>query len=204
MKTTAIVLAGGKCSRMGIDKGLCMLNGKPMVQYITEILRKICDTIIIGANNDEYKSFGDRLVYDEIWDIGPIGGIYSCLLNSGTTDNIVVSCDTPLINHELIGYILANKSDHEIVVPTDGRFLEMMCAYYHKDTLTIIKKQIDADRYKLLDLLPLVRHKKLLVHENLEFYHTHLFYNVNKQEDLDYLERHGIHNCHDGKDTKYN
>ena len=51
----AYVLAGGKSSRMGADKGLILLNDKPMIQYVIEQLKPLCKNIFIVTNNSEYK-----------------------------------------------------------------------------------------------------------------------------------------------------
>jgi len=83
-KITGIILAGGKSSRMGMDKGFCALNGKPMVQYAIDILEQTCDSIIICSNNSDYELFDLPVIPDIIKDIGPMGGIYSGLKNSKT------------------------------------------------------------------------------------------------------------------------
>ena len=101
MKYTAIILAGGKSSRMGSDKGLVLLNGKPMISYIIEILKKMQIPIIIISNNENYKQFGLPVFADIIKEKGPLGGIYTGLKNSKTESNIIVSCDVPFYQIEL-------------------------------------------------------------------------------------------------------
>ena len=57
MQATGIILAGGKSSRMGEDKGLVLLNGKPMIQYVIEALKEVVSDIIIISNNASYNKF---------------------------------------------------------------------------------------------------------------------------------------------------
>ena len=54
MHATGIILAGGKSSRMGEDKGLVLLNGKPMIQYVIEALKEVVSNIIIISNINIY------------------------------------------------------------------------------------------------------------------------------------------------------
>ena len=61
MQVGAIILAGGKSSRMGVDKGLMLLNEKPMVQHVIDAVKLIADELIIVANNENINSWGMRL-----------------------------------------------------------------------------------------------------------------------------------------------
>ena len=54
---TGIILAGGKSSRMGSDKGLMMLNNKPFIQHIVEALQPLVNEVIIVSNNADYDIF---------------------------------------------------------------------------------------------------------------------------------------------------
>ena len=60
---TGIVLAGGQGSRMGgVDKGLQVFRGKPMVAHVIERLAPQVDEVIINANRnvEAYGGFGHR------------------------------------------------------------------------------------------------------------------------------------------------
>ncbi len=64
------ILAGGKSSRMGQDKGLMLFNQKPLVQYVLQSLQTVVNKVIIVANNPAYEQFGAkslnfRPIYDE-------------------------------------------------------------------------------------------------------------------------------------------
>ncbi len=84
MQATGIILAGGKSSRMGEDKGLVLLNGKPMIQYVIEALKGVVSDIIIISNNASYNKFGIPVYPDIIKDKGPVGGIFTGLHHSKT------------------------------------------------------------------------------------------------------------------------
>ena len=106
MRITGVILAGGKSSRMGTDKGLLELNGKPLIQYAIDTLKSIGLEIIIISNNSDYEQFGFPVYPDIIPDKGPIGGVYTALSYSSTEKNLIVSCDTPFLSKKLLNYLI--------------------------------------------------------------------------------------------------
>jgi molybdopterin-guanine dinucleotide biosynthesis protein A len=183
-KITGIVLAGGNSSRMGEDKGLMELNSKPLIDYSIEVLSKVCDELIIGANSPEYQRFGYPVIPDEIRNIGPIGGIYSCLKVSSTKDNIILSCDIPLITQSVVEFLLSEKHDYQIVVPVVNGFPEPLCAYYHSSVVDGLHDLINRDIYKLQHAIKQFRTNFLPLDSKIEFYDEMLFSNVNSPSDL--------------------
>ena len=75
----AVVLAGGKSSRMGQDKALILFNEKPLLLHIANILQEVNSKVYISGKKGAYNSF----LYPQIADVypekGPLGGIYSAL-----------------------------------------------------------------------------------------------------------------------------
>jgi len=115
MGVTGIILAGGKSSRMGAEKGLQELCAKPLIHYAIEVLSGLCNTIIISSSSEAYKSLGHKVVADVIPGIGPMGGIYSALQQSKTEENLVLSCDLPFVSQELMSYILEYSMGYCVV-----------------------------------------------------------------------------------------
>jgi molybdopterin-guanine dinucleotide biosynthesis protein A len=187
-KITGIILAGGKSSRMGKDKGYCTIKGKPMVMYAVDLLSQVCDNIIISSNNPDYKQFGYTVVEDEIKNIGPLGGIYSGLKQSTTQHNFFLSCDMPMVSAELVQYILSSKEGFDAVIPTWNNFPEPMCAYYNKDIFESLDNFIQKGQYKLQNVVKSLHHKMLEITRDLPFYNDQLFTNVNSEADLNNLQ----------------
>lgn len=184
---TGIILSGGKSSRMGLEKGLVDFRGKPLITYAIEALKPIADTLIISANNrlDEYGQYGYEIFQDEIKEVGPIGGLYTVLKNSKTEINLVLSCDMPFVNTELLEYLFRNMQQNDIVVAVhDEDSLEPLCGCYSRNMVNAMEQQIAAGNYKLRDLYGKVQFKALKIDTSLPFYKDNLFYNVNRPEDL--------------------
>ena len=103
---TGVVLAGGLGRRMGgVDKGLQLLNGRPLVSHVIERLAPQVDELLINANQngERYASFGHRVVPDRIPDfVGPLAGLHAAL--SAATHPLVATapCDSPFLPADLI------------------------------------------------------------------------------------------------------
>jgi len=173
---------------MGHEKGTTLLNGKPLIEYALNILSPICESVIVGANTNDYDYLGCPVIKDEIQGIGPIGGIYSCLKASNTADNIVLSCDMPLIPAILLQYVFSEKVGYDAVIPIFNQFSEPLCAYYNKSIVDELENSIQDKNYKLQEFFQNIKSKYLKIDSSLHFYNDDLFTNINSREDLMRIE----------------
>ncbi|MDP3538510.1 MAG: molybdenum cofactor guanylyltransferase MobA [Azonexus sp.] len=103
---TGVILAGGLGRRMGgVDKGLQLLNGQPMVAHVAARLAPQVDELLINANqnSERYADFGYRVVPDQIPDFaGPLAGLHAAL--SAATHPLVATapCDSPFLTADLV------------------------------------------------------------------------------------------------------
>ena len=110
-----IILAGGKSSRMGSDKGLLKIENRTFVECVIDAMKPLIDEIIIVSNNPEYDQFGYHRVEDDIKDSGPLAGLYSGLKHSNTEHNLVLSSDIPLIKAEILEKLIdADYKNYEL------------------------------------------------------------------------------------------
>lgn len=128
---TGIILAGGKSSRMGSEKGLIQLDGKSFMQYCIEALRPLVDSIIIVSSNPDYDVFNVERVEDIIPDSGPVAGLHAGLTHSKTENNLVISCDVPLLTTSLLQKLLSyEKENYDIVqFEADGKTIPLIALY---------------------------------------------------------------------------
>ncbi|MDO6592578.1 molybdenum cofactor guanylyltransferase MobA [Neptuniibacter sp. 1_MG-2023] len=127
LKIAAVVLAGGQGSRMGDqDKGLVIYDGKPMVCWTLDRLKPLLETVLISCNRnfDQYESFGCTLVKDQINGYqGPLAGIHAAMRQlDAYTHLMVLPCDTPLLDENVIERLLLAAKEHrdKIVVLKTG------------------------------------------------------------------------------------
>ncbi len=129
---TAIVLAGGRNTRMGRDKSLLTLNGLPIIELVTEALRPHFAEIIISTNEPEkFKRYGYECVPDEVEGAGPAVGMMSVMRRFPRDYYQVVACDTPFIEGAAAArvYKLAAGADAAIVRTPDGFPQALFSAY---------------------------------------------------------------------------
>lgn len=149
-----ILLAGGKSTRMGQDKGLLMLQGKPMVQHILEVVAPLPCPIIIIANQPAYQAFNYPVFADIIPDCGPMGGIYTGLVHSERDHNLVLACDMPSVQLDAIQHLTARHSEnHGVTVGAIAARLEPLFAVYSKNCLPSLEDALHNGAYKMQDYL---------------------------------------------------
>ena len=182
---TAIILAGGKSSRMGEDKGLIRRDGKYMIEYSIAIAKSFCNEVLISTANIDYAKFGYPLVEDIYSGIGPIGGIYSAMLRASNQHCLVFPCDTPHLKPELFESLLGKAAGMQGVVPfTDETGVEPLCAYYHQSCLSLLKEQIQRKDYKMHNFIGRADIRMFHVDNTAAYYAPGLFANLNTPDDL--------------------
>lgn len=182
--TSGYILAGGKSTRMGMDKGLMLLNDQPIIQHVIDQLQRVVNTVIIVSNNVEYKKFGCEVVEDVLKDVGPAGGIYSALHHSTDKKNFVVSCDMPFITADAIRFMIDHADTSEITLPLHNENLEPLFGVYSKQCLPKWKLLIEKGIVKLQDLTKHFNLLKITVDGN-KIFDEMLFMNLNTQEDFE-------------------
>lgn len=177
---TGIILAGGKSSRMGEDKGLMLLNGKPMIQYVIDAVSKLTDKIIIVSNSSKYEQFGCKVIPDVVKDKGPLGGIISGLEQTTSERNWILSCDTPYISVEILRELMETMGEEQIRITSAGDKIHPLIGTYRKSALIPLKEQLALNELKLTKAFEGV--EKTIFDAN--HYPLNCFKNLNKKEDL--------------------
>ena len=133
---STVILAGGQGSRIGGDKGLRLLHGRPLIAWVLDAVRSQSDEILISANDGGYAGFGCPVVTDQTsgW-AGPLAGLQSALRHAHHDWVVCVPCDTPFLPKGLLARLLAAVGDAEAAVAVvDGR-RQPTIALYRKSVL---------------------------------------------------------------------
>jgi len=193
-RITGIILAGGKSTRMGKDKGLLQLNGQTFIEHIYETLKPICKKVIIISNQKEHKQFQIPLFEDIHKNKGPLGGIYTGLYHSGTNRNFIVGCDMPFLSIALLKYISKHiDSFHDTIVPVFDGATQPLCAIYSKKNLKQLENMINNDELKMKEAIGNLNTKYISIDENTSFYRPDLFRNMNTPHDLESIKNFNFH-----------
>ena len=145
-KLGVAILAGGKSSRMGTDKGLINLKGVPLVERIIRQISHIFPKIFIVTNKiEQYSKFGYPMVSDLLPDIGPLGGLYTALDYDTHDYTLLLSCDMPFVSQGMLLYLMGAVDTYDVVVPrlSKQNHPEPLRAIYSKRCFSIIEKYIE-------------------------------------------------------------
>lgn len=188
---SGIVLAGGQSRRLGRDKAVEPINGQPLIQRVVERVRQVsCETVVVVADQER----GDALPLDKeariALDIypgkGSLGGIFSGLSAAQEEWGVVVACDMPFLNLDLLRYMASRRGDVDAVVPVlEGR-PEPTHSIYSKACLPHIEARLKANDLKISGFFDEVRVKYVDEAEIARFDPEYLsFFNINSPTDLD-------------------
>ncbi len=181
---TGIILAGGKSSRMGTEKGLIIYKNKPFVEHIIEAMSPLVDNIIIISNNKVYESFGFKCYEDLIKNTGPLAGIYTGLRYSKTDYNLIVSCDIPLVKTIVLQKLIDQKNDASEVIQLQSQGKNMpLIALYKKSCEVIFMEELHQNQKKVQKALKKCNVKTVIIDGSLE----QVTANINTPEDLELL-----------------
>jgi len=112
------VLVGGKSRRMGRDKALLAVGGQPLLQRVVEALREVTDELLlVGVGAERYAWLGGRAVDDLVPGGGPFAGVYTALSVARHSHCLVVACDMPFLNTDLLRYMRQQAMGWDAVVP---------------------------------------------------------------------------------------
>jgi molybdopterin-guanine dinucleotide biosynthesis protein A len=139
MDIPALILAGGRSSRMGgTDKALMPLYGRPLLSHVLDRIRPQASCLLINSNSDPSldQDFGLPVRFDILPDRpGPLAGILTGLIwakEQGATHLLTAPCDTPFLPHDLIERLSADlrSSSAEIAVARDPEQIHPVIALW--------------------------------------------------------------------------
>jgi molybdopterin-guanine dinucleotide biosynthesis protein A len=183
---SAVILAGGRSTRLGLNKAFLEINGQPLIERIVDRLAQMCEEIIIVTNEvDEYEHLEAIVVPDVVPGKGALGGIYSGLQAASNPHSLIVACDMPFLNLTLLRYMQGFAEAYDVVIPRVGQFVEALHAIYSKRCLPHIERRVQAGELQITRFLSDVRVGYVEQEEIEIFDPDHLsFFNINSQEDL--------------------
>ena len=195
LEITALVLAGGKSTRMGRDKSRLRLGDKTLLERALEVVEPLCQEVVLVTAKGQSLDWlpGDH-TFKSVQDLhperGPLGGLYTGLKASVTHYNLVVGCDTPFLNRCLLAFLAEQARTYDAVVPMVHDRPQPLHAVYSQRCLEAADGLLSRKDAGLRDLLAAVN-TKYVSQEEVARYDSRLtsFFNVNTPSDLEEAER---------------
>ena len=178
---TTVILAGGQGSRIGGNKALQILRGRPLIDWVFDAVRPQSAEVLISANENKpaYAYLECPVIADHLPGYaGPLAGLQAAMQQAGCELILSVPCDTPFLPHNLIGQLAAALGDAEAVVAVVEGRRQPTVALYRKSVLSKLDAYLAAGERKVGGWLDTLR-----VHEVI-FGETSAFININTQLEL--------------------
>jgi len=152
---SAAVLAGGQRRRFGRNKALALLEGKPLVQHVTDRLEPLFGRVsVIAQDPARFAWLGLETVADLLQGAGALGGVLTALVHAPDEHCFVVACDTPFIHSPLIRSILQTRCGCDVVVPLWNGVPQPLHARYARRCIPAICRSIRQARRRIIDFYP--------------------------------------------------
>ncbi|WP_336216340.1 molybdenum cofactor guanylyltransferase MobA [Enterobacter sp. P82] len=154
LEITGVVLAGGRSTRMGgKDKGLQLLNGKPLWQCVADALTGQVTTMVISANRhiETYQRSGYAVYQDNQTNYpGPLAGMLSVMQQSPGEWFIFCPCDTPLIPSCLVERLVRLRAAAPVVWVHDGERDHPAIALMHRSLVPALQEYLTAGERRVM------------------------------------------------------
>ncbi|MEN3793888.1 molybdenum cofactor guanylyltransferase MobA [Fulvimarina sp. MAC3] len=193
MRAGAIILAGGRGSRMGDGdpKPLRSLAGRPMIAHVIERLHGLSPILVNAPADGSFDAFGDAVVPDIRKGFqGPLAGIETGLTTldedyEGTTHALVLPSDTPFLPRDVATRLLAQASEREIVAAEHGGRLHPTVSLWPVTLLSTLTQWLDDERPRALHrFFDHVGYRTVAFDDNENGDGFDPFANINTPEDL--------------------
>src|SRR6266566_7710646 len=112
---TAFILAGGKSTRMGTDKALLLLGGRPLIAHALDLARSAAEEVKIIGDPLKLLQFGD-VIRDLYSERGPLGGIHAALSSTRSDYNLILGVDLPFVTKQFLNYLAESAQASDATV----------------------------------------------------------------------------------------
>lgn len=183
---TTVILAGGQGSRMGGDKGLQELHGRPLIAWVIDALRGQGAEIVISANDNvaRYAAFGYPVIADTVPGYaGPLAGVHAAMQHAENEWVASAPCDTPFLPDDLIARLLAAAQDAEAAFAVAGGRRHPTIAIYRKRVLPRLDHYLAQGERRVGDWLHLLHAREAVFAVGASFI------NINSREELEAANR---------------
>jgi molybdopterin-guanine dinucleotide biosynthesis protein A len=151
---TALVLAGGRSSRMGTAKALLPFDGVPLIVHLTAaLLPRFAEVIVVAAPGQELPPLDARVVRDEVPYQGPVGGICRGLEAAVRDLCFVTPADAPFPDFALIAHLVALAPGYDAIVPRWRGRLQPLHAVYRRAVLPGFRDRLARGELRLADAI---------------------------------------------------
>jgi len=192
MNFSAVILAGGKSSRMGCDKAFAELDGQTLLARQIRLVQAAgaAEVFISGQPGVNYSGFGCPVLTDKFHDAGPLAGIHSALAAADSSLLLVLAVDLAGMTAECLQQLAAGCSEHTGVVPRINGQLEPLAGFYPKTSLPLATFLLGQNSFAVGNFAERCEQAALVSFADLPDSAAGFFLNCNSPGELKSLRRH--------------
>jgi len=184
---SAAILAGGENRRFGSNKALAPWFACHVIDAVVQAAMDACqEVIIIAKDAGPYSYLGLPIYPDIVPGKGPMAGLQSALYHAEAERVLLLGCDMPLLNSELLKWMWEIPTLAPIVIPSTPYGLEPLHAIYHKSLLYLVNYQISVGRLSLQSFIRELPHLNVDIQKR---YSSTYLSGANTPEELAELEK---------------
>lgn len=181
--TAGWVLVGGASSRMGRDKALVEIDGKPLAAVVASALGEVCGAVHLVGDPARYGGLGLPVIADRMRGSGPLSGIEAALGATTFDWNMIAACDMPALDGPLLRRLLEAAGDDGAVPRYPDGSLEPLCAVYHRRCHSAAAAALESGVRRLSDFIATLTVRYVQVTD------ARPFLNLNTPGDLENFRR---------------
>jgi molybdenum cofactor guanylyltransferase len=142
MNFDAVILAGGKSSRMARDKAFLEIDGRTLLARQIDLARQVGaqQIFVSGRAGKDYSGFNCPVLVDKFQNVGPLAGIERALDAASTPLVLVLAVDLPNLTGNLIQKIFSHCEANAGAIPRINGKIEPLAAFYPRAAHSLLMK----------------------------------------------------------------
>lgn len=187
MNFSAVILAGGKSSRMGCDKAFLEIGGQTLLARQIQLVRAAgaAAVFISGRTGVDYSASGCRVLTDNFCDVGPLTGIERTLDTMASPLLLVLAVDLPVMTAEFLQKLAESCSENRGGVPRVNGNLEPLAAIYPKAVLSLATALLNQNSFAMKNFAVRCEQAALVSFIDLPGTDAKFFLNCNSPAELE-------------------
>ena len=185
MDIACAILAGGMSKRMGGDKALLMLGGRPLINHVYDKARRVFnDIIIISSRHQHFEGIDAPVMPDILPMKGSLVGVVSALIYHSAPYVCVLACDMPNLSERALKYMAGEAHGEDVIIPRTVHGYEALHAIYNRSCISRFLSSAGRNHLKITRVFPYFSVRELTDEAAFMQRGRYVFANINTKEDL--------------------
>jgi molybdopterin-guanine dinucleotide biosynthesis protein A len=165
----AVVIAGGKSSRMQRDKALLPFGGfDSLCEFQCVKLQALFSKVYVSAKSNKFN-FEVEIIEDIEEESSPLVALVSIFEKLDIEQCFILSVDMPFVGEQVIQELYLNSGTEDVIVAISSKGLEPLCAIYRSSFLEEAKKALNGNQHRLQSLFEVLSVNKVVINDQKAF-----------------------------------